>query len=351
MESEQTGLALSLPPSPEHTRGVLPVEFSHDYLCPSPEARKTVSFGLDYVIYTAASDSEDFGPASADALPPACQEAQPSAAYSELIDVLSCATEKLVIDWPDEPCESQSSKLDERSLSGPNSRPSGLFGEADNTVVDKFRATKSQSAALRQFMPRRVRDSSIPSSSLPRERSSHRKESVSRRSDPIHPPPTMVWGACGRPLPRQRPHRRLELKRPTKPSTPAPSSRSLPSCQKDESFPCLPRLGQTVQAFLPTSHPLSSSSSITSARVSVYSVRSASPLFVMGDRRRTNLSPLTADLCVACCSRNRRRAVFSRSRQTPYRSHRLWALSSHFRMPGILLRGQPCYSARTSSTL
>ncbi len=36
---------------------------------------------------------------------------------------LSRATEKHSIDWPDEPRESQSSKLDERFLSGPNSRP------------------------------------------------------------------------------------------------------------------------------------------------------------------------------------------------------------------------------------
>ncbi|KAK9957719.1 hypothetical protein ABG768_011942 [Culter alburnus] len=80
---------------------------------------------------------------------------------------------------------------------------SDLLGEAVNTVVDKFRAAKSQSAVLRQFMPRRVRDSSIPSSSLPRELSSHRKDSASRRSDPVHPPPTKVWGARGHPLPRQ----------------------------------------------------------------------------------------------------------------------------------------------------
>ncbi len=51
------------------------------------------------------------------------QEARPSAAYSELVDVLSRTTEKLSIDWPDEPRESQSSKLDEQFLSGPNSRP------------------------------------------------------------------------------------------------------------------------------------------------------------------------------------------------------------------------------------
>ncbi len=123
MESEQTGLAFSLSFSPEHVRANSPVEFAHDYLYPSPEARDTVSFGLDYILLTAASDSEDFGPVLADALPPSGQEARPSAANSELVDVLSRATEKLSLDWPDEPRESQASKLDERFLSGPNSRP------------------------------------------------------------------------------------------------------------------------------------------------------------------------------------------------------------------------------------
>ncbi len=89
--------------------------FTHDYLYPSPEARDTVSFGLDDILLTAASDSEDFGPVLADALPPSGQETQPSAACSEFVDVLSRATEKLSLDWPDEP---RTSKLDERFLSG-----------------------------------------------------------------------------------------------------------------------------------------------------------------------------------------------------------------------------------------
>ncbi len=114
MESEQTGLAFSLPPSPDRVR---------DYLFLSPRARDTISFGLDDILQTAASDSEDFGPALADALPPSGQEARPSAAYSELVDVLSRTTEKLALDWPDEPCESRASKLDERFLSGSNSKP------------------------------------------------------------------------------------------------------------------------------------------------------------------------------------------------------------------------------------
>ncbi|KAF4096133.1 hypothetical protein G5714_023736 [Onychostoma macrolepis] len=192
------------------------IEFAHEYLCPSPEAHNAISFGLDDVLFTAASDSEDFGPALAHALPPSGQEAQPPAAYSELVDVLSRATEKLSIDWPDELRESQSSKLDERFLSGPNSRPewrklpffsdlhheisrswkqpfsssltnvaaadfTNLVGSVEqgytaipavSSVVEKFRSAKSQSAALRQFMPRRARDhSTTPSPSLSRERS------------------------------------------------------------------------------------------------------------------------------------------------------------------------------------
>ncbi len=74
-------------------------------------------------LHTAASDSEDFGPALADALPPSGQEARPSAAYSELGDVLSRTTEKLTLDWPDEPRESRASKLDEQFLSGAHSKP------------------------------------------------------------------------------------------------------------------------------------------------------------------------------------------------------------------------------------
>ncbi len=75
------------------------------------------------MLFTAASDTKDFGPALADALPPSGQDAWLSVAYLELVDVVSRTTAKLSIDWPDEPCESQSSKLDERFLSGPNSRP------------------------------------------------------------------------------------------------------------------------------------------------------------------------------------------------------------------------------------
>ncbi len=51
-------------------------------------------------------------------------------------------------------------------------------------------------------MPRRmIGHSNTPSSSLSRERSLLKKETASRSSIPIHPPPSMVWGARSRPMP------------------------------------------------------------------------------------------------------------------------------------------------------
>ncbi len=75
---------------------------------------------------------------------------------------------------------------------------SGLFGEAVSSVVEKFRSAKTQSTALKQFMPRRTRDHSTPSSSLCREQSLPRKEPSGRSgAQTTHPPPTTVWGARG----------------------------------------------------------------------------------------------------------------------------------------------------------
>ncbi len=100
---------------------------------------------------------------------------------------------------------------------------SGLFGEAVSSVVEKFCSAKTQSAALKQFMPRRTRDHSTPSSSLSREQSLPRKEPSGRSGtqQAAHPPPTTVWRARGRPFPRQRPRRRVDLKRPSRPAASA----------------------------------------------------------------------------------------------------------------------------------
>ncbi len=84
---------------------------------------ETVSFGLEDILYTVASGSEDIGATSFDVFSPGSQEAWLSPAYPELVDVLARATEKLSLDWPDEPRESQSSKLDKHFLSGSGSRP------------------------------------------------------------------------------------------------------------------------------------------------------------------------------------------------------------------------------------
>ncbi len=141
---------------------------------------------------------------------------------------------------------------------------SGLFGEAVSSVVEKFRSAKTQSAALKQFMPRRTRDHSTPSSSLSREQSLPRKEPSGRSgAQAAHPPPTMVWGARGRSFPRQRPRRRVDLKRPNRPATSAPPSRSWPSGRNEESRLTATRRDQTAKAYLPASNAFSSLKSVT----------------------------------------------------------------------------------------
>ncbi len=71
---------------------------------------------------------------------------------------------------------------------------SGLFGEAVSAVVDKFRSAKTQSAALKQFMPSRSRDYSTPSSSVSREQSLPRKEPPSVEPRPRALPPLRFGG-------------------------------------------------------------------------------------------------------------------------------------------------------------
>ncbi len=151
-----------------------PVEFTHDYLFPSPRERYTVSFGIDDVPLTAANDSEDFGPSLADALPLSGQEARPSPAYSELVDVLSRAAEKLSHGLDDEPRDSRSSKLDERFLSGVNSKLSfsviciRRFSNPENSLFLPALLTRRPLTSptswfrwSRAIPPCRVRDSSL----------------------------------------------------------------------------------------------------------------------------------------------------------------------------------------------
>ncbi len=91
---------------------------------------------------------------------------------------------------------------------------SGLFGEAVSAVVDKFRSAKTQLAALNQFMPRRARDFSTPSSSVSREQPPPRREPPSGGAQATRLPPTTVWGARGRSSSRQQPRKRVNINTP-----------------------------------------------------------------------------------------------------------------------------------------
>ncbi len=107
-------------------------------------------------------------------------------------------------------------------MDAPISR-SGLFGEAVSAVVDKFRSAKTQSAALKQFMPRRARDFSTPSSSV---QPLPRREPPSGGAQAMRPPPTTVWGGRGRSSSRQQPRKRVNMKWPNKPAASANPGRS-----------------------------------------------------------------------------------------------------------------------------
>ncbi len=112
---------------------------------------------------------------------------------------------------------------------------SGLFGEAVSAVVDKFRSAKTQSAARKQFMPRRARDFSTPSSSVSREQPLPRREPPSGGAQATRPPPTTVLGARGRSSSRQQPRKRVNMKRPNKPAASANPGRSWPPGRNEES--------------------------------------------------------------------------------------------------------------------
>ncbi len=78
---------------------------------------------------------------------------RPSPAYTELVEVLACATEKLSLDWPDEPRESQSSKLNERFLSGSGSCP-GESCPSSLTCTMRFPGLGSRHSPLASLMRR-----------------------------------------------------------------------------------------------------------------------------------------------------------------------------------------------------
>ncbi len=191
---------------------------------------------------------------------------------------------------------------------------SGLFGEAVSAVVDKFRSAKTQSAALKQFMPRRARDYSTPSSSVPTEQSLPRKEPPSSGAQATRPSPTTVWGARGRSSSRQQPRKRVNLKRPNKPAASANPGRSWPPGRNEERRFTVTGRGQTAEAFLPAPNVLSSLKSVT-ATLRGLVCRSSSPSFLLGLAvgGRVRLSPFAARPFAAGEPHVRRHSCFSRA--------------------------------------
>ncbi len=200
---------------------------------------------------------------------------------------------------------------------------SGLFGEAVGSVVENFCSAKTQSAALKQFMPRRTRDHSTPSSSLSREQSLPRKEPSGRSgAQAAHPPPTTVWGARGRPFPRQRPRRGVDLKRPNRPAASASPSRSWPSSRDEESRFTATRRGQTAKAYLPASNALSSLRSVTTTPRGLVCRTSSSSFFLgLTVGWRVRLSPSTVCHFPASGLRVRGHSRFSPTECGPRAGH------------------------------
>ncbi len=189
---------------------------------------------------------------------------------------------------------------------------SGLFGDAVSAVVDKFRSAKTQSAALKQFMSRRARDYSTPTSSVSREQSLPRKEPPSGGAQATRPSPTTVWGARGRSSSRQQPRKRVKLKRPNKPAASANPGRSWPPGRNEERRFTVTGRGQTAEAFLPTPNALSSLKSVTVTLRGLV-CRSSSPSFLLGLAvgGRVHLSPFAALPFAAGEPHVRRHSCFS----------------------------------------
>ncbi len=177
---------------------------------------------------------------------------------------------------------------------------SGLFGEAVSAVVDKFRSAKTQSAALNQFMPRRARDFSTPSS-VSREQPPPRREPPSGGAQATRLPPTTVWGARGRSSSRQQPRKRVNMKRPNKPAASVNPGRSWPPVGMRRVVHFIQfnitvtGRGQTAKAFLLAPNALSSLKSVTTTLRGLV-CRSNSPSFSLGLAvgGRVRLSPFAA---------------------------------------------------------
>ncbi len=188
--------------------------------------------------------------------------------------------------------------------------------------MEKVRSAKTQSAALKQFMPRRTRDHSTPSSSL--SSNPYTERSLLAGAAPrLRILPRLRSGEpVAGPFPRQRPRRWVDLKRPSRPAASAPPSRSWPSSQDEESFFTAKRWDQTAKAYLPASNTLSSLRSVTPTPRGLVCRKSPSSFFFgLAVGGRVGLSPSTVRPSAASGPRVRRHNWFSPTAYGPRAGH------------------------------
>ncbi len=273
-------------------------------------------------------------PALADAFPPSGQEA----AKSKLVDVLSRATEKLSIDWPDEPRESQSSKLDERFLRGPTSRPewrklqffSDLLHEISRSWKQPFSSRLTNAAAAdftnlvvsveQGYTAIPVVEDTLASHHL---WCLHGSTAPSFQLNRVGPLPLSSGNPTLQLVRQAWPSTLWPSSKHTRPAASAPLSCSWPSSRDEESFHRdLKRQSQTVQTFLPASNTLSSLSSVTPTKqVLVCSKRPSSISLRVAVGRRIRLSPPTTCSFFTCGPRDGRHVRFSPTAFGPHTGH------------------------------
>ncbi len=139
------------------------------------------------------------GAASLDVLPPSGQEAWPSSAYTELEKVLAHTTKKLSLDWPDEPCESQSSLTSVYSVALVRARR-GESCHSSLTCTTRFPGLGSSPSPLTSLMRRPLTSPTLLvlwnrgtlQSRTPQSRT-HAQLRTSRRIPPPHGSPTLFF--------------------------------------------------------------------------------------------------------------------------------------------------------------
>ncbi len=216
---------------------------------------------------------------------------------------------------------------------------SGLFGEAVSAVVDKFRSAKTQSAALKQFMPRRAREQSLP-----------RKEPPSGGALP----PVRFGEPVAGLLPANNHASGLTWSGPT--SLPLRLIRVVPDLRVGMRRDVSPLRGEARlrKRFCPPPNTLSSLKSVT-ATLRGLVCRSSSPSFLLGLAvgGRVRLSPFAARPFAAGEPHVRRHSGFSPAvygTRAGHPSAQHFSPSSRARTPRAFLHGGGCRCFQAFST-